>query len=164
MNTYIKKSKGFTLLEVLISMIILSIGLLGLLGLQSTSLKFTHSSYQRTQATSLAYSILDRIRTNRKLALSTTAYSLPIGATPPTATSCDLTVCDPSSLAAHDLYEWYTSVDNILPNAQVGVAINDFTTGTRLYVITISWDDLTWDDTQKTLDRSATQITVRSEI
>lgn len=164
MSTCNAKNKGFTLLEVLISMVVLSIGLLGLFGLQTTSLKFSHSSYQRTQATNLAYSLLDRARVNRSLALSTTAYNLPVGSIPPSATDCNSNSCDPNGLAAHDLFEWYTEVTNTLPDAQAGVAINDLPGGARLYVITITWPDLVWDDATKSLDRGNTQVIVRSEI
>jgi len=161
---YNRQNSGFTLFEVLIALVVLSIGLLGLVGLQTTSLKFNQSSYQRTQATNLAYSILDRVRVNRTVALSTTAYNLPEGSTPPTATDCSTTTCAPNALAAYDLSEWYTAVTGTLPNASAGIAISDLPSGIRLYVVTISWDDLVWDDAAKTLDRGNTQVTVRSEI
>lgn len=164
MSTCNRKIKGFTLLEVLIAMLVLSIGLLGLFGLQTTSLKFNHSSYQRTQATNMAYSLLDRARINRSIALSTTAYNLPVGSVPPSATDCNNNTCDPNGLAAHDLFEWYTLVTNTLPGAQAGVAISDLPGGARLYIVTITWSDLVWDDAAKSLGRGNTQVVVRSEI
>lgn len=57
-----QKQTGFTLIEILVTVIVLSIGLLGLAGLQATSFKFNSTAYQRSQATSLAYDIADRIR------------------------------------------------------------------------------------------------------
>lgn len=59
-----KRQGGLSLLEVLVSVVILSIGLLGLAGLQATALKSGHSAYLRSQATILAYDILDQMRGN----------------------------------------------------------------------------------------------------
>ena len=59
-----KKNTGFTLIEVLIAMIVLAVGLLGLAGLQATSLRNNQSAYNRIKATQLAYDIADRMRAN----------------------------------------------------------------------------------------------------
>src|SRR4030065_2717121 len=73
--------RGFTLLEVLVAIVVMSIGLLGLAGLMASSLKNSHSAYQRTQATWLAYDALDRMRANRQVALAG-GYHLALGAAP----------------------------------------------------------------------------------
>lgn len=65
-----RHQRGFTLIEVLIAALVLSIGLLGLGGLQSISLKMNQGSYLRTQATTLAYEIADAMRANRGNAAS----------------------------------------------------------------------------------------------
>ena len=59
------KQKGASLLEVLIALLVVSIGLLGLAGLQTQSIKSNHSSYLRTQATLLAHDLSDRMRTSK---------------------------------------------------------------------------------------------------
>src|SRR2546421_12859668 len=56
---------GFTLLEVLVSLVILVFGVLGLIGLQAFTQISTFESYQRGQALILAYDMADRIATNR---------------------------------------------------------------------------------------------------
>lgn len=58
------RQQGFSLLEVLISVLIFSIGLLGVAALLVLSVRTNHSAYLRTQATFLAESMADRIRTN----------------------------------------------------------------------------------------------------
>ncbi|MBT5229003.1 MAG: type IV pilus modification protein PilV [Methylococcales bacterium] len=64
-NTFPRKlHEGFTLIEVLIAVIVLSIGLLGFAGLQLSSLRNTNSSYTRAQAVTLSYDIVDRMRAN----------------------------------------------------------------------------------------------------
>lgn len=57
------KLKGFTLLEVLVTLIILSIGLLGMASLQVQSLKYTQSGYQRTLASIQAQDLEERFWT-----------------------------------------------------------------------------------------------------
>ena len=56
-NIMIKKSKGFTLLEVMIAMVISAVSLLGLASLQAQSLSFNNTAYIRSQATYFAYDI-----------------------------------------------------------------------------------------------------------
>ncbi len=57
-------SRGFTLIEVLVTMIILAVGLLGLAGMQIAGMKANHSALLRTQATFAAYDLADRMRAN----------------------------------------------------------------------------------------------------
>src|SRR6185295_1538044 len=65
-----RRSRGFTMIEVLVSLVVLSIGLLGVAALQLTSLRSNHSSAMRSQATFLAYDIIDRMRANRAAAIA----------------------------------------------------------------------------------------------
>lgn len=129
---------GFTLLEVLISVLILSVGLLGIAGLQVTSLKNNHSSYQRTQATLLGYDVVDRMRANMNaVALSNYiakgAYTVtPSGTTntvsAPTATaSCGTTSgCSIAAMASTDVNQWRVLLADKLPGG-VGVVCLDST-------------------------------------
>ena len=64
-----RKNRGFTLLEILVALLVLSIGLLGLAGLQTFSLRNNHSAFLRSQAVVLAYDALDRLRSNRDQAM-----------------------------------------------------------------------------------------------
>lgn len=59
------RSKGFTLLEVMIAVLVLSIGLLGLAALQAYAMRNNQSAAYRTQATNLAVQMLDQIRSHR---------------------------------------------------------------------------------------------------
>ena len=58
----------FLLIEVLVALVVLSVGLLGLAALQQNAVRFNHDAYLRSQATVLAYDIADRIRGNRQAA------------------------------------------------------------------------------------------------
>lgn len=64
------RTGGFTLLEVLVAMVVLSIGLLGLSGLQTTGLRNNHSAFLRSQATLVTTDIIDRMRANRTAAFN----------------------------------------------------------------------------------------------
>lgn len=59
---------GFTLLEIMIAVVILSVGLLGMALLQSTSLRAAQTTNERSQATMLVYEMMDMVRTNRRQA------------------------------------------------------------------------------------------------
>ncbi|THF65894.1 type IV pilus modification protein PilV [Pseudothauera nasutitermitis] len=62
---------GFSLLEVLIAVVVLSVGLLGMAALQINATKNNQSSYQRTQAVMLSYLMLDAMRANRAASYDT---------------------------------------------------------------------------------------------
>lgn len=122
---YGKIQNGFTLLEVLVTMVVLSLGLLGYAGLQMASIKNSASAYQRTQATILAYDIIDRMRANRAQAVGG-AYNIAIGSPPASA-----------GIAGDDLVDWKALVGNALPGGDA--AINVDATGNAL--ISIEWAD-----------------------
>ena len=123
--------RGVTLLEVMISLIVLSIGLLGLAGLQTVSLQFSTSAYYRTQATALAYGLADRMRAGREAALAD-AYNAAFLAPAP--------ACDPNAPAggtpAQDLAAWRNALACELPLGNGRVVRN----GNR-FAITVQWDD-----------------------
>lgn len=137
-----RRMQGFTLLEVLVAMVVLSIGLLGLAGLMASSLKNSHSAYQRTQATWLAYDALDRMRANRQVALAG-GYNLALGATP-----------GGSGMAATDLSQWNTALGDTLPAGQGSIAVN----GGAVTVI------VQWNDTRGSGGLAAQQFQVDSQL
>ena len=101
--------KGFTLLEVLIAVVVLSIGLLGLANLQATSLRLNQQALMRSQEAHLAYDMIDRMRANMPGVIAG-AYDLP---TLPTAsdTNCTTTTgCTPAAMAAQDYFEWHSTI------------------------------------------------------
>lgn len=133
-----RRSAGFSLIEVLISMIILSIGLLGLAGLQSTGLRNNHSAYLRSQATLLAYDIVDRMRANRTTALNG-SYNLALTATPEVPKkNCTTTICTEAELAAYDLHSWFQNLTAILPGGDSKIELN-----ASVVTVTLQWDE-TW--------------------
>ncbi|MCH9697183.1 MAG: type IV pilus modification protein PilV [Gammaproteobacteria bacterium] len=117
---------GFTFIEILVSIVIIAIGLLGLTKLQITSLRYNQNAYQRSIATQLAYDLSNRMRANKQ-GVELGFYNLP---TAQQHTACLTSAgCTPAEMARHDVYEWLsdsspTSVVNQLPNASATVCMD----------------------------------------
>lgn len=102
-------SRGFTLIEVLISMVILAIGLLGLAAMQAISLRDNQDAYYYQQATLLAYEMQDRIRGNSEVNWLSVSPNY-------SATACVAAPgCSADVMAANDYGYWKKSVEAILP-------------------------------------------------
>lgn len=127
MNRYKnQKNAGFSLMEILIALVVLGVGLLGIAALQAISLKSNHGAYQRTQATFLAYDMMDRMRANRTAALAE-SYDITMAATSLSG----------STLAATDVNDWLTNyVSVFLPSGDASI---DCTTA-GVCTIVIQWD------------------------
>jgi len=129
-----KSHAGFTLIEVLVTSLVLSVGLLGIAGLQATGLKNNQGSYNRSKATHLAYSLADRMRVN---ALSLATYtSMGLGAAGAKPACLTKAGCTPAEMAENDLYEWNLAVNTNFPNSTRTITVT-----ANVYTITITWDD-----------------------
>jgi len=136
-----KKHSGFTLIEVLIAMLVLAVGLLGLAGLQATSLTNNQSAYNRSQATQLAYDIADRMRAN-VAGIATYTAILPGAAT--AKANCQTTTgCTPANMAENDLFEWNCAVAGGCVNitATLPSGAGTITVAAGVFTIAITWDD-----------------------
>ena len=99
-------NSGFSLIEVLVAMLVLTIGLLGMANLQSRSIAGGYDAYLRTQASALAHSIIDRMRANRRQALGTPNYKTSFEADPLLPTADCGRGCSPQDMARQDVLEW----------------------------------------------------------
>jgi type IV pilus assembly protein PilV len=131
-----RRQKGFTLIEILVSVLIFAIGLLGLASLHVVGQRSNHDAFLRSQAIIQAYDIADRMRVNRA-GVEAGAYD--DIAPPATAAdmSCLTSGCTPAQLAAIDIYEWQTSNTSVLAS---GEGIVEAQTG-GVFKITIFWDE-----------------------
>lgn len=120
--------QGSTLIEVMIAVIILGVGLLGIAALQTTALRNSQSSLERTQAVIQSYSIIDAMRANRNAALSN-EYNL-------SSMTCEA----PSSgtLAQTDVSQWIASLNSTLGGANTCGQIN---CNGGVCTVTVQWDD-----------------------
>lgn len=123
-----RRQLGFNLIEVMIALVIISVGLLGLAGLQVSSLQQNQSAYYRSQATLFAYDIADRMRANMG-EVDAGSYFIASAAA---NTDCvnftgAATGCDPDEMAAHDIGEWQDAIDAELPLGGGRVCRSDLT-------------------------------------
>lgn len=141
------RDSGFTLLEVLIALLVLSIGLLGLAALQTVGLRSNQMATMRTTAVQAAYDITDRMRANPQ-GVESQFYPIAPDATPTTpAADCSvLGNVDPTyerseCIADTDLTEWRADA-RTLPGGQSQIVRSiDVATGITLHTITVHWDE-----------------------
>lgn len=144
--------RGFSLLEVMIALIIFSVGILGMAGLLMLSVRTNHSAYLRSQAGFLAQGMADRMRLNMP-ALWNNQYdrTYPVTGTPPACTAA--AACSITDITTRDGIMWSRQLNQLLPaptaqirctlNAGAGVPtqlqINDRAPYNGLCNITITW-------------------------
>jgi len=126
----IVRQRGATLVEAMVALLVLSIGLLGVAGLQIGALRNNHGAHLRSQATVLSHDIADRMRANRTAALAGN-YNIALGADPAGTTLADI-----------DLQAWKDTVAAILPAGDGAVALAG-----GVATITLQWTDRLGTDT-----------------
>ena len=147
MNTLIYRpathETGFTVIEVLISLLVLSVGMMGLASLQVVGLQNTQGGAQRAQAAFLAYDITDRMRSN-PVAVTAGGYNYvgEPGAAAVNAVGCIgiAANCSAAQLAAFDLAQWQTLLGTYLSGGFGAIATVDNGTTTGV-TITVQWAD-----------------------
>ncbi len=133
--------QGFTLLEVLVSVLILAAGMLGVSVIQSRSLAYGQIAHLNNAANTIAYDMLDRIRANRIFSVDGTGYSAGLGNIPSVyPVDCEVSTCTPSQLANYDIGQWKFILDQQLPNADGTITFANGSVS-RVYTITIFFDD-----------------------
>lgn len=119
----IEKNKGFSLIEVLVSIVIFAIGLLGLSGLHTRSILSQNEARQRSQALSLAADMVERIKGNRAIAASSSLYRVdPAQGDSPRGTGFNGSApmnCAGTSGVALDLCEWH---NGLLGTSNAGIS------------------------------------------
>lgn len=164
--TSIFDQNGSTLIEVLVSIIVLVIGLIGLANLQTVALYNAHSAHLRSQATQSVYDLIDRIRSNQAWRdrngdgwddydFNYGAYSLNIiqGLSAPKACTAGSN-CTQVEMANRDIFEWNNTLVNSLPAGQGEVCLDSAWNDTQqscdfnncdgrgsTYVIRVQWND-----------------------
>ncbi len=133
---------GFTMVEVLVALVVLSIGLLGIAGLLLKSLQSGRTATYRTQAVNLAADLADRIRMNRT---ATNGYGTLFADVEVGVPACDGTGgCSDVELASTDLSRWKATLAQVLPGGQGQVVVTP-PVGTgepSNYVITVQWTEV----------------------
>jgi type IV pilus assembly protein PilV len=136
-----RRVAGVTLVEVLVALVVLSIGLLGIAALYVESLQSGRTAVLRSQAVALAADLADRIRANRDGGPTYDDGTSGAGTRSATCVQGG-GGCAPDVMAAHDKAEWTALVTTLLPAGNATVVVNAGTTPTT-YTITINWTEPT---------------------
>ena len=104
-----QRQKGFSLVEVLVSVVIMSVGILGVAGLQVLSLQQNRSSLFRSEALMLGGDLLDRMRANSLQSYAGFDFTDP----PPSATDCEGDSCTPAQMKDFDIAWWRCSINRL---------------------------------------------------
>lgn len=139
--------RGATLIEVLVSVVIASVGLLAMAGISAAALKYSKFSQHRASASLLAGEIAERMRANAYAADALGNYrfqqsmadQVNLGAEPVPACQAAAEVCTPAQMAAADLWQWRANVRDQLPGGAVAVAPD--TAVARSVDVWVAWRD-----------------------
>ena len=147
------RSQGISLIEVLVAVFTLSIGVLGVAGLQLTAKRSNLEAMQRATAATLTQDIVERMRANPEELATYTAAGAGLTLTGGTMALIDCSGdCTPAQLATYDLYEWEQAVNGatrqaagtstgglVLPTA----CITGPNGGSGNYTVAIAWRGMT---------------------
>ena len=129
-----RRQRGFSLVEVLIALVIMSVGMLGIAGLYVQSMQAGRTSMFRHHAVTLAGDVADRIRANP------TAGAVYAGGGLDNSCVGQGVDCSEPDMAAHDIFLWAQQATDTLPNGQVQITFDGAVTPPT-YEIEVSWDE-----------------------
>ncbi len=135
-----RTQQGFTLIEVLIAVVILAVGLLGMASLTLNSLQSSQGAALRSQASSLAGDLAERLRANKDFAISNnTNYLLAANAGTTNKPACvdSNTGCSTADQAQRDLFEWRASLATSLPDGTAVIT----KPSNRQYELALTWNE-----------------------
>lgn len=128
------RQRGFSLVEVLIALVIMSVGMLGIAGLYVQSMQAGRTSMLRHHAVTLAGDVADRIRANPRAGI---AYE---GAGVDGSCISGVVNCDEVTMAGQDILLWQQQADDTLPAGDVEIIFDD--SGIPpLYTINVTWSE-----------------------
>ena len=132
------RQNGFTLVEVLVALVVMSVGMLGIAALYLEGIRAGRTSLYRTAAVNLAADMADRIRANRNAGI---AYA---GTGPGADGGCvnGAVDCTPEQLADDDWLDWSTHLDDQLPDGAGGEVEVAGLAPLLTYTITVAWPEI----------------------
>ena len=114
------KHKGFTLIEVMITIFVVAIGLLAAAGMQAASKKAAFDAIQRSNATALAQEMIERMRANPSQLATYVKNGNRLSAEPASQTCNRTTLCSTSQMVTHDLFQWWQGLNGNAETASNG--------------------------------------------
>lgn len=151
-----RNQKGVSLIEVLITVLLMSIGALGVAAMQLTGLKYNSGASVRTQATLLANDLMDRMRANRQLAndkstFNTNNFEDNTSVLRPSK-SCYEEICNSEEMALYDKWAWFEQVSTRLPGGKAFIDFDEVD-GQRIYRVQIQWRKVAVETGENEIDQ-----------
>lgn len=110
---------GFSLIEVLVAFLVVSIGLVGLAGMQLVGLKGNQQSFTKNQAAHHTQALLERMRANPAAAINgdynKTMTAASCASAPGTNCNAPSSICNATQVAAYDVYQTFCGLSNTVP-------------------------------------------------
>ena len=153
-----QRQSGFSMIEVLISLVLIAVAMFGQIGLQISAMKFGKSGALRSQAVFLANELAERMESNKTGAVAGSYVIAPSTTVTAAGTNCMTTACSATDLATYDIYEWTTRASDLLPSASWQVD-NTVTGNPSTYTIRLSWEDRRANSTKTTYSTTGTTET-----
>lgn len=136
-----REARGISLIEVLVAIVIFSLGLIGLALMQLKGATFTKEAGSRTMAVLQARSLADRMQANPQ-GVADGAYDFALSGIP-TTVDCSSKTCTADDVARNDLAEWLNRIKASAPGATSGTNFGTVANnGDGTWTITVSWNGL----------------------
>jgi len=135
-----KSQLGFSMIEILVTLVIVATALLGTAGLQIYAMRVGQGGQFRTQAVFLASDIAERMEANRTAALNGNYVIANTSAVPTLSTACSTGACSATNLATYDLNQWSNTIATLLPQPSWEITQNG-----NNYTIIVRWTDRSSD-------------------
>jgi type IV pilus assembly protein PilV len=103
-----RQQTGFTLIEVLVAVVVMSVGILGVAGLQVISLQQNRSAMLRAEALQIGNDMLDRMRANPNEDYAPVTFA----AAPASPNDCVAGACTAAQMASYDIAQWKCSINS----------------------------------------------------
>ncbi len=133
-STQTSLQSGFSLIEAMVSLVVVSVGMIGIASLYGQGLGASRTALSRTQAVTLAGDMADRIRSNRQGGASFGGVAANSNCDPGGGVNCT-----PAQMAAHDLWGWSNQVAQQLPNG--AGTVQYAATVPPTFTIQITWQE-----------------------
>lgn len=124
------RQRGVGMIEVLIAIVVVALGILAIIRMQTNMVQANQSALLRSQATLLVYDMADRLRVDRQSAIAG-LYNRAFDDDPPTA----------GTLVADETLDWLNRMEDILPAAEGEID----GAGTQV-TVSVRWDDSRGDE------------------
>lgn len=156
MKILVKQQQGMTLIEVVVSMLIIGLGLVMCMSMLQTSLRYQSTSIEENDAMQLMQEMVSKMRMNAKFAED---YELSLGETNKTDFRCS-TDEDGCTQVKRDITSWLASVGTVLPGGKAEIA----NAGNHQYKITLQWTNNEDSNRLEIIGKQATEASSKHSL